>query len=315
MIATLAAEFFVADPSPIECVVEMPSNPAKDWIVVLGGPIVALLAIFVVGLAGRRRDSAVQLIDAHSELTSTRVNGARGRLFQVANPKQTGGRSLAEIYGKDPNPADQAKSDAELRTLQIDDYFTLLYAIEAVATAVDTACMKRCGGVQRYVQYLRGVLPKKRAEYLGWHVDAIMGTVSKWRAKFNDAHKGKPVEDSDAYDTFREQCEKLREYGLPKRESTSQLDGDTREYIGRWLTASTVRSAFDLERADGSCISGIVPVELRGVSSALLGCHVRIEVVESTARLMGIPCKRRTMRRLTSIVGLSENPDRSDEAS
>lgn len=136
------------------------------------GFLIGLLTILVVGLAGRRRDAALQLIGAHRELTSDRTNGARGRLYRI-NKRE----DHAQVYANEV-PARRGNPSAS----EIDDYFVLVYAIEAAATAVDVAC-QRCGSDwwQRAAQLVRGVLPKTRAHYLEWHVVAIMKSVTAWR--------------------------------------------------------------------------------------------------------------------------------------
>lgn len=167
------------------------------------GFLIGLLTILVVGLAGRRRDAALQLIGAHRELTSDRTNGARGRLFRIIRREV----DPAQVY---PNEVPARRGNPSVS--EIDDYFVLLYAIEAAATAVDVAC-QRCGPDcwQRAAQLVRGVLPKKRAHYLKWHVVAIMETVTKWR---ETAVRSGQLDDSRAYHHLREHCEALHRYGL-----------------------------------------------------------------------------------------------------
>lgn len=168
------------------------------------GFLIGLLTILVVGLAGRRRDAALQLIGAHRELTSDRTNGARGRLFRITRREE----DPAQVYPNEVPPARRGNPSVS----EIDDYFVLLYAIEAVATAVDVAC-QRCGPDwwQRAAQLVRGVLPKKRAHYLKWHVGAIMETVTNWR---ETAVLSEQLDDSRAYQHLREHCEALHRYGL-----------------------------------------------------------------------------------------------------
>ena len=160
--------------------------------------IIGIATILIVGLAGRRRDAALQLIEAHRDLTSERANGARWRLFRIRR-----GDSPEQVY---PGAADSKAGE-------IDDYFVLVYAIESVTTAVATAC-QRSGSdhVQRCLQLFRGVLPKERAHYLAWHVAAITDTITAWRNwRDSDAHD---LKDAGVYKQLVEHCNTLGDYGL-----------------------------------------------------------------------------------------------------
>lgn len=178
-----------------------------DAVTKLGPILIGVLAILVVGLAGRRRDAALQLIAAHSELTNERTNGARGRLFRIMR-----GEDHMEVYAHLRSPDRGHREDNDPPPLEIDDYFVLLYAIEAAATAVDVAC-QRWGHdrLQRIAQPIRGVLPKKRARYLKWHLDATMQTVTKWRGT---AARTGQLDDSGAFEQLQEHCTTLHHYGL-----------------------------------------------------------------------------------------------------
>lgn len=166
------------------------------------GFLIGLLTILVVGLAGRRRDAALQLIGAHRELTSDRTNGARGRLYRIND-----GEDPAQVYANEV-PARRGN----LSALQIDDYFVLVYAIEAAGTAVEVACQRRGPDWwQTAAQLVRGGLPKARAQSLRWHVGAIMETVLRWR---ETAVRGGELKDSGAFESLREHCVNLRRYAL-----------------------------------------------------------------------------------------------------
>lgn len=164
--------------------------------------IIGIATILIVGLAGRRRDAALQLIEAHRDLTSERANGARGRLFRIRR-----GDSPEQVY---PGAADSKAGE-------IDDYFVLVYAIESVATAVTVACQRHGPhGGQVCMQFFRGVLPKRRAKYLGWHVDAIIDTIDDWRNEHvTDAYD---LKDAGVYEQLVEHCKTLRDYGLLGKE-------------------------------------------------------------------------------------------------
>lgn len=54
-------------------------------------------------------------------------------------------------------------------------------------------------------------------------------------------------------------------------------------YIGRWRTASAVRSVFDLDLEDGTRVTGTVPPELRAESVALIEHRVTVVVAETSA--------------------------------
>lgn len=167
------------------------------------GPLITLaiglITIFSVGMAGRRREAEVQLNHAHHELTSERTDAARDRLFR----QNRNGTQLIGDYGNDAHRA-------------INDYFTLMYAVEAAAVAVNAFCSTK---PLRYgVKYVRGVLPRGRAEFLAWHLKAIKSTVDTFRAG-TLATRPQPIgisklDDANVHATLKEHCDTLKRYGL-----------------------------------------------------------------------------------------------------
>lgn len=80
-----------------------------------------------------------------------------------------------------------------------------------------------------------------------------------------------------------------------------QLDVEVVTYEGMWITASEVRTTFDLQVSDGSRVTGIVPRTLLAASSAEFKHHVRIEVDESVRDGDDDPVIRRTLRSIERI--------------
>ncbi|GAB20613.1 hypothetical protein GOEFS_121_00150 [Gordonia effusa NBRC 100432] len=182
-----ASEAVTSDPQP-------PSG--YWWAQVLSGPLTALMVglatIVIVGMAGRRREAEVQLNNLHRELTSERTNAARDRLFRQMS-KQT---APIDEYAK------------ERREKAINDYFTLLYAVEYAAITVKAFCSK--WPMWWGVKYFRGVLPRKRAEFLKWHLDAIKIAVNDFHKNYGHKPLRLPeLKDEDAFCRLQEHYETL----------------------------------------------------------------------------------------------------------
>lgn len=202
----------VKDPPPVP----PEAHDAFWWLQVASGPVVALIVgavtIVVVGMAGRRREAEVQLNRAHHELTSERTDAARDRLFRQ-NRKDT---ELIPDYGRDASRP-------------INDYFTLMYAVEASAVAVKAFCSTSS---LKWRNYLRGVLPRERAEFLAWHLEAVTQTIEIFRERA----RGKPrlpigiaeLDDTNVHAMLEKHYATLREYGLlpepDKEDCESQKD-------------------------------------------------------------------------------------------
>ncbi|GAA3816420.1 hypothetical protein [Cellulomonas soli] len=80
-----------------------------------------------------------------------------------------------------------------------------------------------------------------------------------------------------------------------------ELDVEVVAYEGEWVTASHVRTTFDLLTAAHARITGTVPRSLLGASSASFGQWVRIEVDESVRDGDDDATVRRTLRSIEQI--------------